>query len=188
MRRTAHQSRQGVSEQRSQRWRQRARWQQAASLGRRCRRSLLLETVRFTASSRPHLVHAGPARRQGLRHGISVARLHSVRCPPPTATFSIFALTFSDPALRFDNPASVSSFPGRHLTYHYLAALNSWLLTFPSSLCCDWTMGTVALVDCFFDPRNLATLAFYIVAGRIVWSAFIQGDPTVVMVRPTIRL
>lgn len=83
---------------------------------------------------------------------------------------------------RFDNPASASSFPGRHLTYHYLAVLNGWLLTFPSALCCDWTMGTVALVETFSDPRNLATLALYVFLGRLLWTAFIQGDPVVIMV------
>ena len=83
---------------------------------------------------------------------------------------------------RFDNPASASSFPGRHLTYHYLAVVNGWLMAFPSSLCCDWTMGTVALVDTFLDPRNLATIFFYLLLGRLSWSAFIHGDPVIIMV------
>lgn len=82
----------------------------------------------------------------------------------------------------FDNPASASSFPSRHLTYHYLAVVNGWLMAFPSSLCCDWTMGTVALVDSFLDPRNLATIFFYLILGRFIWSAFIRGDPVVIMV------
>lgn len=83
---------------------------------------------------------------------------------------------------RFDNPASAAAFPGRQLTYNYLAALNGWLLAFPSSLCCDWTMGTVALVESFTDPRNLATVLFYVVLLRIVWMAFIYGDTVIVMV------
>lgn len=84
---------------------------------------------------------------------------------------------------RFDNPASASTFPGRHLTYSYLASLNAWLLSFPSSLCCDWTMGTVALVESLADPRNLATLLLLCLIARLVWAAFIQGDPVIIMVR-----
>ncbi|KAG6455024.1 hypothetical protein O3G_MSEX008993 [Manduca sexta] len=47
----------------------------------------------------------------------------------------------------------------RHLTFAYLPALNAWLLTLPEALCCDWTMGTVALIRSWRDPRNLATIA-----------------------------
>lgn len=64
---------------------------------------------------------------------------------------------------RFDNPASVAPAPARHLTYNYLLAINAWLLLFPCNLCCDWTMGTIPLVESLWDPRNLATLAFYLV-------------------------
>ncbi|KAJ2950418.1 hypothetical protein O0L34_g8660 [Tuta absoluta] len=60
---------------------------------------------------------------------------------------------------RFDNPAGASLPPARHLTFAYLPALNAWLLTLPEALCCDWTMGTVALLKSWRDPRNLATLA-----------------------------
>ena len=68
------------------------------------------------------------------------------------------------------------------MTYHYLAALNAWLLTFPSSLCCDWTMGTVALVESLTDPRNIATLLFLFLVARLVWAAFVQGDPVIIIV------
>ncbi|XP_013175362.1 PREDICTED: transmembrane and TPR repeat-containing protein CG4050-like [Papilio xuthus] len=60
---------------------------------------------------------------------------------------------------RFDNPAGASPPPARHLTFAYLPALNAWLLTLPEALCCDWTMGTVALLRSWKDPRNLATVA-----------------------------
>ncbi|CAL1269182.1 unnamed protein product [Larinioides sclopetarius] len=63
---------------------------------------------------------------------------------------------------RFDNPASVSKFPTRHLTYNYLLAVNAWLLLFPQYLCCDWTMSTIPLVNNFWDIRNFATIAVYI--------------------------
>ncbi|XP_013185890.2 protein O-mannosyl-transferase Tmtc3 [Amyelois transitella] len=60
---------------------------------------------------------------------------------------------------RFDNPAGAAPPPARHLTFAYLPALNAWLLTLPEALCCDWTMGTVALLRSWRDPRNLATIA-----------------------------
>uniref|UniRef100_T1J5F2 dolichyl-phosphate-mannose--protein mannosyltransferase n=1 Tax=Strigamia maritima TaxID=126957 RepID=T1J5F2_STRMM len=63
---------------------------------------------------------------------------------------------------KFDNPASVAPTPVRHLTYNYLCVLNAWLLCFPCDLCCDWTMGTIPLVDNFSDPRLLAIAAFYL--------------------------
>ncbi|GFU19321.1 protein O-mannosyl-transferase TMTC3 [Trichonephila clavipes] len=72
---------------------------------------------------------------------------------------------------KFDNPAAASAFPVRQLTYNYLLPVNAWLLLFPSDLCCDWTMGTIPLVESIFDPRNAATLTFYCVLGAIVWVA-----------------
>ncbi|XP_068627864.1 protein O-mannosyl-transferase Tmtc3 [Battus philenor] len=70
---------------------------------------------------------------------------------------------------RFDNPASAALPPARQLTFAYLPALNAWLLTLPEALCCDWTMGTVALLRSWRDPRNLATLALAatLIAGAI---------------------
>ncbi|VVC91724.1 unnamed protein product [Leptidea sinapis] len=78
--------------------------------------------------------------------GLLAARLHVMGAQLPVFT-------------RFDNPASAAPPPARHLTFAYLPALNAWLLTLPEALCCDWTMGTVALVKSWRDPRNLATLA-----------------------------
>ncbi|XP_076445747.1 protein O-mannosyl-transferase TMTC3-like [Babylonia areolata] len=68
---------------------------------------------------------------------------------------------------KFDNPASVSPSPARQLTFNYLLSINAWLLLNPMGLCCDWTMGTVPLITSLADPRNLATLAFYAVVGRL---------------------
>uniref|UniRef100_A0A8C0HYL3 dolichyl-phosphate-mannose--protein mannosyltransferase n=1 Tax=Balaenoptera musculus TaxID=9771 RepID=A0A8C0HYL3_BALMU len=58
---------------------------------------------------------------------------------------------------RFDNPAAVSPTPTRQLTFNYLLPVNAWLLLNPSELCCDWTMGTIPLIESFLDIRNLAT-------------------------------
>ncbi|XP_048404960.1 protein O-mannosyl-transferase TMTC3 isoform X2 [Stegostoma tigrinum] len=69
---------------------------------------------------------------------------------------------------RFDNPAAVSPSPVRQLTFNYLLPLNGWLLLNPSELCCDWTMGTVPLVESFFDIRNLATVIFYCLMALLI--------------------
>ncbi|XP_067118207.1 protein O-mannosyl-transferase Tmtc3-like [Centruroides vittatus] len=63
---------------------------------------------------------------------------------------------------RFDNPASVSKFPDRQMTYNFLSVLNFGLLLYPLNLCCDWSMGTVPLVTSFWDIRNLGTVCLYV--------------------------
>ena len=70
---------------------------------------------------------------------------------------------------RFDNPAAVSPAPTKQLTFNYLLPVNAWLLLNPSELCCDWTMGTIPLVESFLDARNLATLAFYGLLGLLAY-------------------
>ncbi|OQV18975.1 Transmembrane and TPR repeat-containing protein [Hypsibius exemplaris] len=67
----------------------------------------------------------------------------------------------------FDNPASTSTFPTKHLTYIYLLPLNLWLLIFPNPLLCDYTMGAVPLVKSFADPRNLATVLFAFAVAKL---------------------
>ena len=67
----------------------------------------------------------------------------------------------------FDNPASYQNFPVKQLTWMYLIALNALLLIFPSDLCCDWTMGTVPLVETLADPRNLATISTFVILFHI---------------------
>lgn len=70
---------------------------------------------------------------------------------------------------RFDNPASYEDFPRRHLTFNYLLPLNLWLLIYPKDLLCDWSMGTIPLVESFQDVRNIATIAFYIILALSVY-------------------
>ncbi|KAM4747156.1 protein O-mannosyl-transferase TMTC3 [Rhinophrynus dorsalis] len=78
---------------------------------------------------------------------------------------------------RFDNPAAVSSTPARQLTFNYLLPLNAWLLLNPSELCCDWTMGTIPLVESILDVRNLATFIFFCLLGHlVVFSIRYSGD------------
>lgn len=109
-----------------------------------------------------------------------------IRLPPPVLLFydgvifprkiNLRSVSLLPPTNRFDNPASVSVTPTRQLSYNYLVSVNLWLLLFPCDLCCDWTMGTVPLVESFSDPRNLTTLAAYSLIGVLVWMAFLQGD------------
>lgn len=89
--------------------------------------------------------------------------------------------------LRFDNPASVAATPSRQLTYNYLASLNLWLLLFPCDLCCDWTMGTVPLIESVLDARNAGTVLAYAFVAVLVWQAYRtenrQHSATIIMVR-----
>ncbi|KAH8314304.1 hypothetical protein KR059_000548 [Drosophila kikkawai] len=72
---------------------------------------------------------------------------------------------------RFDNPASAAETPERQLTYGYLIYLNCWLLLCPAQLCCDWTMGTVPLLEGFGDARNVTTLLTFAALGALVVKA-----------------
>ena len=71
-------------------------------------------------------------------------------------------------ACRFDNPAAAAAAPSRHLTLNYLLLVNAWLLLCPTYLCCDWTMGTIALIESLSDIRNLLTLMFYVVLSALI--------------------
>ncbi|KAF7242764.1 Protein O-mannosyl-transferase TMTC1, partial [Varanus komodoensis] len=50
----------------------------------------------------------------------------------------------------------------RFLTYSYLLAFNAWLLLAPVTLCYDWQVGSIPLVDSIWDVRNFAT---FLLAG-----------------------
>ncbi|XP_077195098.1 protein O-mannosyl-transferase TMTC3 [Paroedura picta] len=78
---------------------------------------------------------------------------------------------------RFDNPAAVSPFPARQLTFNYLLPVNAWLLLNPSELCCDWTMGTIPLIETLLDVRNVATVTFFCFLGSLlIFSLRYPGD------------
>ncbi|KAL7055677.1 hypothetical protein AAHC03_022774 [Spirometra sp. Aus1] len=63
----------------------------------------------------------------------------------------------------FDNPAAHAEPLSRRLTHLYLIFFNLKLLFFPSSLCADWTMGSIPLIVSWTDSRNLLTLlAFFL--------------------------
>ncbi|KAM9580178.1 protein O-mannosyl-transferase TMTC1 [Guaruba guarouba] len=63
-----------------------------------------------------------------------------------------------------DNPASFSPyFLTRFLTYSYLLAFNAWLLLAPITLCYDWQVGSIPLIESIWDARNLATVFLVLV-------------------------
>lgn len=51
----------------------------------------------------------------------------------------------------------------RFLTYSYLLAFNAWLLLAPITLCYDWQVGSIPLVESVWDVRNLATVFLVLV-------------------------
>ena len=62
-----------------------------------------------------------------------------------------------------DNPAANSEkFLTRTLTFLYLPAMNFWLLVFPHTLCFDWSMTSIPLVESLNDVRNLFSFVFYV--------------------------
>ncbi|XP_075796820.1 protein O-mannosyl-transferase TMTC1 isoform X2 [Pelodiscus sinensis] len=63
-----------------------------------------------------------------------------------------------------DNPASFSPYLlTRFLTYSYLLAFNAWLLLAPITLCYDWQVGSIPLIESIWDVRNLATVLLVMV-------------------------
>uniref|UniRef100_A0A286XJA6 dolichyl-phosphate-mannose--protein mannosyltransferase n=1 Tax=Cavia porcellus TaxID=10141 RepID=A0A286XJA6_CAVPO len=67
-----------------------------------------------------------------------------------------------------DNPASFSPYIlTRFLTYSYLLAFNVWLLLAPVTLCYDWQVGSIPLVETIWDTRNLATIFLAIVMALL---------------------
>uniref|UniRef100_A0A8C0KMC6 dolichyl-phosphate-mannose--protein mannosyltransferase n=1 Tax=Canis lupus dingo TaxID=286419 RepID=A0A8C0KMC6_CANLU len=69
-----------------------------------------------------------------------------------------------------------SGFPGspramwsmmRFLTYSYLLAFNVWLLLAPVTLCYDWQVGSIPLVETIWDVRNLATILLAVVMALL---------------------
>jgi len=48
------------------------------------------------------------------------------------------------------------------MSFSNIYAINAWLLLAPSSLCCDWSLGSVPLVTSFVDVRNIWSMTLYI--------------------------
>ena len=43
-----------------------------------------------------------------------------------------------------------------------------WVMIYPKSLCCDWAMGSIPVVETFDDSRNIGTLVMYVVLFLIM--------------------
>ena len=68
-----------------------------------------------------------------------------------------------------DNPASFhEKLSTRIMTYLYLLVFNMKLLLVPSTLCYDWQVGSIPLVETLFDHRNLETLFFMLTAATLM--------------------
>ena len=68
-----------------------------------------------------------------------------------------------------DNPASFhEKLSTRIMTYLYLLVFNMKLLLVPSTLCYDWQVGSIPLVETLFDHRNLETLFFILTAATLM--------------------
>lgn len=55
----------------------------------------------------------------------------------------------------------------RFLTYSYLLAFNAWLLLAPITLCYDWQVGSIPLIESVWDVRNLATVFLLLVMALL---------------------
>lgn len=61
-----------------------------------------------------------------------------------------------------DNPSSfVENIFYRILNYHYIHAINVWLLFCPEWLCFDWSMGCVPIIN-HFEARIFAVMLYWI--------------------------
>jgi hypothetical protein len=47
------------------------------------------------------------------------------------------------------------------MSFSNIYVMNTWLLLSPSSLCCDWALGSLPLVTSLADPRNAWSLLLY---------------------------
>lgn len=50
----------------------------------------------------------------------------------------------------------------RVMSFSNIYTINAWLLLAPSSLCCDWSLGSVPLVTSIADIRNVWSIVLYI--------------------------
>lgn len=77
---------------------------------------------------------------------------------------------------RFDNPASHADTAAKLLTFTYLPCLNTWLLLCPAQLCCDWTMGSIPLLQSGADPRMLAILAVSAILFLLIFTIMTSSE------------
>ena len=78
---------------------------------------------------------------------------------------------------KFDNPGSHAPPLPKALTLTHLLYVNLGLLFCPSNLCCDWTMGSIPLINSLSDPRNLLTLLTIVAILHLVFATLKTGNP-----------
>lgn len=54
------------------------------------------------------------------------------------------------------------------MSFSNIYTINAWLLLSPSSLCCDWSLGSIPLVTSIADPRNIWATLLYSAVGLLV--------------------
>ena len=75
---------------------------------------------------------------------------------------------------KFDNPTSFLPFKLRLINYNYLVVFNTMLLLFPSSLCCDWTMKSIKLIESVLDMKILFIITFYAILLYLIYLSIRQ--------------
>ena len=58
----------------------------------------------------------------------------------------------------------------RILSFSNIYVWNILLLIFPSSLCCDWSLGSLPTIEALYDVRNIWSLILYIALGLLIVS------------------
>ncbi|KAJ8665348.1 hypothetical protein QAD02_007010 [Eretmocerus hayati] len=88
---------------------------------------------------------------------------------------------FSKPEFKsIDNPASLlDNTVLRIINYHYIYALNMWLLLCPLWLCFDWSMGCIPLI-LEADMRIILVLIMWLFFGALMMIIFSDSDPQLV--------
>lgn len=72
-------------------------------------------------------------------------------------------MNFENPTFKpMDNPIqSAENFFTRFLTQNYLYCLNFYLLICPDWLCFDWALGSIKLIDSYYDYRIVFVILLY---------------------------
>ncbi|XP_071838686.1 protein O-mannosyl-transferase TMTC4-like isoform X3 [Apostichopus japonicus] len=74
-----------------------------------------------------------------------------------------------------DNPASFANHAStRFINYNYLFAINGWLLLNPISLCFDWSMGCIPLIQSWTDPRLAVVALFWLLLFLLLFQCAIN--------------
>jgi len=92
--------------------------------------------------------------------------------------------------LHEDNPASFhDNLLTRVMTYAYLAVFNFKLLLAPLTLCYDWQLDSIPLVENLSDLRNLETICFFVASillGLFILSKIVKNDSNFTYYEPVI--